>query len=74
MNIFVINSDDKVAFIVDEGLTPSLAKKVCTRLNKVWSRTQGEAATRLSMIVGYVVSDRKELSYRQALKLFNEHC
>ena len=74
VNIFVINSDDKVVLLVDEGLIPSAASRVCRKLNKIWSSSCGDESTRLSCIKGYIFHSKNELSYTTACRLFKEQC
>ena len=70
-NIYVINTDEKETFVVESGLSLSMANRLCCKFNKEWSWKFGDDETKLSMI-GYCVSDKDELSYRQAVILFNK--
>ena len=71
-NIFVINSESKEAFIVDEGLSLTLAKKLSKKYSLTWSCEVGDKETSLKCIKGYLLSDKSELSYQQALKMFKQ--
>ena len=71
-NIFVINSESKEAFIVDEGLSLSLAKKLSKKYSLTWSCEVGDKETSLKIVKGYCFSDKNELSYQQALKMFKQ--
>ena len=71
-NIFVINSESKEAFIVDEGLSLALAKKLSKKYSLTWSCEVGDKETSLKTIKGYCFSDKNELSYQQALRMFKE--
>ena len=68
---------EKDVFIVDEGLSPSLAKRTCKRYNEMFSAecssvSYKDSPTTLKFVKGYCVSDKDELSYSQALKLIKE--
>ena len=71
-NIFVINSESKEAFIVDEGLSLALAKKLSKKYSLIWSCEVGDKETSLKTIKGYCFSDKNELSYQQALRLLKQ--
>lgn len=76
MNIFVVTIEKDV-FIVDEGLTPSLAKRTVKRYNEMFSFelssvSYKDSPTTLKFIKGYCISDKDELSYTQATKLIKE--
>ena len=71
-NIFVINSESKEAFIVDEGLSLDLAKKLSKKYSLIWSCEVGDKETSLKIVKWYCFSDKNELSYKQALKLFKQ--
>ena len=71
-NIFVINSESKEAFIVDEGLSLALAKKLSKKYSLTWSCDVGDKETSLKTVKGYCFSDKNELSYQQALKMFKQ--
>ena len=71
-NIFVINSESKEAFIVDEGLSLTLAKKLSKKYSLTWSYEVGDKETSLKIVKWYCFSEKSELSYQQALKLFKQ--
>ena len=71
-NIFVINSESKEAFIVDEGLSLTLAKKLSKKYSLTWSYEVGDKETSLKIVKGYLLSEKSELSYQQALRLFKQ--
>ena len=76
MNIFVVTVEKDV-FIVDEGLSPSLAKRTVMRYNEMFSAelsgvTYKDSPTTLKFIKGYCISDKDELPYTQAMKLIKE--
>ena len=70
--MFVINSESKEAFIVDEGLSLTLAKKLSKKYFLTWGCEVGDKETSLKTVKGYCFSDKNELLYQQALKLFKE--
>lgn len=59
------------AFLTEDSPT-TLAKsiKLSRKYNSIWSFTRGAKETSLKCIVGYCVSDKDELTYTQAIKLF----
>ena len=76
MNIFVVTIEKDV-FIVDEGLSPSLAKRTVKRYNEMFSAelssvTYKDSPTTLKFIKGYCISEKDGLSYTQAMKLIKE--
>lgn len=71
-SIYVINSDDKVCFVVESGLSLSMANRLCVRFNETWSSKLGDKETCLNCILGYCVSDKDDLSYRQCVIIFNK--
>ena len=76
MNIFVVTIEKDV-FIVDEGLSPSLAKRTVKRYNEMFSAelsgaTYKDSPTTLKFIKGYCISDKDELPHTQAMKLIKE--
>ena len=76
MNIFVVTVEKDV-FIVDEGLSPSLAKRTVMRYNEMFSAelsgaTYKDSPTTLKFIKGYCISEKDGLSYTQAMKLIKE--
>ena len=50
----------------------ALAKKLSKKYSLTWSCEVGDKETSLKTIKGYCFSDKNELSYQQALKLFNK--
>ena len=68
----MINSESKEVFIVDEGLSLTLAKKMSKKYSLTWSYEIGDKETSLNVIKGYCFSDKSELSYQQALKMFKQ--
>ena len=76
MNIFVVTIEKDV-FIVDEGLSPSLAKRTVKRYNEMFSAelsgvTYKDSPTTLKFIKGYCISEKDGLSHTQAMKLIKE--
>lgn len=71
-NIFVINSESKEAFIVDGGLSLALAKKLSKKYSLTWGCDIGDKETSLKVVKGYCFSDKSEVSYQQALRLFKQ--
>lgn len=76
MNVFIV-TQEKDVFIVDEGISPSLAKKLCKRYNDTFSAEMSvvdykSSLSTLKFVKGYCMSDKNELSYTQAIKLLRE--
>ena len=76
MFIYILTTDNQ-HFIVDEGLSPSVATRLCKRYNDTWCTPPSKVScnkpseTHLKCIKGYCVSDKDDLTLAHVKKLVN---
>ena len=74
MNILICTNEKEI-FAVDEGLSPSVAARLCRRYNDTWSKHKLYCKTStlpLDCVVGYVYSDFNELTYEDFIKVLKK--
>ena len=69
MFIYILTTDNQ-HFIVDEGLSPSVATRLCKRYNNEWCNKSSEMY--LKCIKGYCVSDKDDLTLAQVKRLVKQ--
>ncbi len=69
MFIYILTTDNQ-HFIVDEGLSPSVATRLCKKYNDTWVCKSSE--TNLKCIKGYCVSDKDDLTLAHVKRLVKQ--
>lgn len=69
MFIYILTTDNQ-HFIVDEGLSPSVATRLCERYNDTWACKSSEMY--LKCIKGYCVSDKDDLTLAHVKRLVKQ--